>query len=122
MSEEAGLAGLRVLVVEDDYYLATDGKEALELAGAEVMGPTAKESEALRLAKSGMVDCAVLDINLGAGPSFSVAEALREQSIPFLFTTGYDAVSIPSAYRDVERLEKPVDEANLVEAVKRLRR
>ena len=121
MTEEAALAGLRVLVVEDDFYLATDGKEALEQAGAEVVGPTAKEAEALRLASSGTVDCAVVDINLGAGPSYAVAAALREQSIPFVFTTGYDAASIPEEYRDVQRLEKPIDDRDLIEAVKRLR-
>jgi DNA-binding response OmpR family regulator len=122
MTPSATLHGLRVLVVEDDFYLATDEQAALEAAGATVLGPTARAEEALRLADSARVDCAVVDINLGTGPGFSVAAALRERSIPFVFTTGYDAAAIPEEFRDVERLEKPVEDADLVAAVRRVRR
>lgn len=115
------LEGLRVLVVEDDFYLATDEQSALEEAGATVVGPAAKAEDALRLIDAQSVDCAVVDINLGEGPSFAFAAALREREIPFLFTTGYDAAAIPDEFRSVERLEKPIEDADLVAAVNRLR-
>ncbi|GJD82053.1 sensor histidine kinase [Methylobacterium gregans] len=38
MTGEPDLDGLRILVVEDDYYLATDTARALRGAGAEVIG------------------------------------------------------------------------------------
>jgi hypothetical protein len=40
MTNEADLRGHRILVVEDDYYLATDAARALRGAGAEVIGPS----------------------------------------------------------------------------------
>jgi CheY-like chemotaxis protein len=115
------LQALRILVVEDDYYLADDERSALEAAGATVVGPAARTEDALSLADGGEIDCAVVDINLGAGPSFTVAAALRARAIPFVFTTGYDAAAIPDEFRDVERLEKPIDDADLIAAVARLR-
>ena len=121
MTTPGSLHALRVLVVEDDYYLAHDEQSALETAGATVIGPVARTEDALSLAGGSEIDCAVVDINLGAGPSFAVAAALRARSIPFVFTTGYDAAVIPEAFQNVERLEKPIDDADLVAAVMRLR-
>ncbi|WP_244490516.1 hypothetical protein [Rhizobium sp. Root708] len=46
MTGQADLSGQRVLVVEDDYYLATDTARALKGAGAEVLGPCATEGAA----------------------------------------------------------------------------
>jgi DNA-binding response OmpR family regulator len=111
------LAGCSVLVVEDDYYLATDAQVALSRAGATVLGPSARADESLILLDQHHPDCAVLDINLGRGPSFELAKALRARSVPFLFVTGYDASVIPPEFADVERLEKPVNVARLVRSV-----
>ncbi len=122
MSSNISLDGLRVLIVEDDFYLATDGKAALEEAGALVVGPFARAEHALPLVDSAQVDCAIVDINLGQGPSYAVATALGQRGIPFLFTTGYDAASIPERFRSVPRLEKPIEELDLLRAVDKLRR
>ena len=111
------LAGYRVLVVEDDYYLATDAQSALTRAGAIVLGPAARADESVRLLARHRPDCAVLDINLGSGPSFDLAGILRERAVPFLFLTGYDASSIPPEFADVQRLEKPVSFLRLVRSV-----
>lgn len=111
------LAGCRVLVVEDDYYLATDAEVALKRAGAIVLGPSARTEDGLSLLAEQQPDCAVLDINLGSGPSFVLAEAMRSRSVPFLFVTGYDASAIPPEFADVERLEKPVNIGRLVKSV-----
>ena len=111
------LAGCSVLVVEDDYYLATDAQVALTRAGATVLGPSARSDESLTLIAQHRPDCAVIDINLGGGPSFDLAEALRARSVPFLFLTGYDASVIPPEFADVERLEKPVNVSRLISSV-----
>jgi hypothetical protein len=52
---------------------------------------------------------AILDINLGGAMVYPVADALRARGVPFIFATGYEAWSIPEAYSDVPRCEKPVD-------------
>jgi DNA-binding LytR/AlgR family response regulator len=82
-----------------------------------VLGPSARTDEGLSLLAEQRPDCAVLDINLGSGPSFALAEALRAQEIPFLFVTGYDATMIPPQFANVERLEKPISAARLLDSV-----
>lgn len=114
------LSGVRILVVEDDYYLAADAETALTSAGANVFGPCGDEASGLELAARQEVDCAVLDVNLGPGPSFRIARAMRERGIPFLFVTGYDRETIPSEFSDVQRLQKPYQEHDLLTAIGRL--
>jgi CheY-like chemotaxis protein len=99
MTASATLAGCSVLVVEDDYYLATDAQIALAKAGATVVGPSARTDEGLSLLDQRRPDCAVLDINLGSGPCFVLARELRTRSVPFVFVTGYDASIIPPGVR-----------------------
>jgi CRP-like cAMP-binding protein len=102
------LKGMRVLVVEDDYFLATDIQAALSTQGAEVVGPIADVRPALRtLSQSPGVDAAILDIDLRGDMAYPVALALEEQRIPFVFATGYTSGRIPSRFAAIRRLEKP---------------
>ncbi|MEA1835268.1 PAS domain S-box protein [Methylobacterium durans] len=117
MTGEADLTGHCVLVVEDDFYLATDAMRALQGAGAEVMGPCATDEDARAELKECRPDAVVLDINLGKGPSFKLAEHLKDNGIPFVFTTGYDQEVIPTEFKDVERLEKPLQLRQIVGAI-----
>ncbi|MBB5696139.1 response regulator [Muricoccus pecuniae] len=47
------LRGRRILVVEDEYFIAEEVREALERAGAEVVGPVPEVGEAMALAREG---------------------------------------------------------------------
>lgn len=120
MIDDQRLLGRRILVVEDDYYLAMDTEDWLRSAGAEVLGPVPDERAASDLLNDGKIDCAVLDINLGHGPSFVIAARLQETNIPFVLATGYDAAAVPRVFSDVPRLEKPFREHDLISAVQRL--
>ena len=111
------LAGRRVMVVEDLYYLAMDVKAALAEAGAHVVGPFPNGKAASKKLTEGAPDCAILDVNLGEGASYELARTLRSEGVPFLFFTGYDPGAIPVEFADVRRLEKPVETARLLEAV-----
>jgi CheY-like chemotaxis protein len=119
MTDEADLSGHRVLVVEDEYYLAADAARALGGAGAEVMGPCSTE-ESARAALEQRVDAVVLDINLGSGPTFKLAEMLKGHRIPFVFFTGYNQEVIPKGFAHVERLEKPVEPLQIVRAISKV--
>jgi DNA-binding response OmpR family regulator len=121
MSQDRALFGMRILVVEDDYYLATDERQMLQSAGADVVGPFGNAEEACRAVVSEELDCALVDINLGSGPCFAVARELRDRGIPFLFTTGYEATVIPDEFQDVERVEKPTSTRAIVVALSRMR-
>lgn len=112
--------GRCVLVIEDEFYVAMDTKNALQRAGIAVAGPCRTEGQVREEIARHRPDAAVIDINLGEGRSFALAHALREQKIPFVFFTGYDQASIPAQFSDVERVEKPADLSELVDAVSRL--
>ncbi|MEA2903335.1 MAG: hypothetical protein QOI12_722 [Alphaproteobacteria bacterium] len=115
-SGAASLKGRCLLVVEDEYLLAADLTASLESLGVEVVGPAASVEEALSLVenKGGRLDGAVLDINLRNERVYPVADVLTARGVPFVFTTGYDATAIPTAYACAPRCEKPVDKAQLV--------
>lgn len=104
------LAGRRVLLVEDDYFIAIDLKSGFEAGGAEVLGPVPSVGEALALiARTAAIDAAVLDINLQDELVYPVADALHARGVPFLFATGYDPVAVPSLHGAVALCQKPLD-------------
>lgn len=113
----APLAGLRVLVVEDDYFIADEICTTLRNGGAEVLGPSPDLEHGLDMVKSEHVDCAVLDINLHGALAFSLASELRKRGTPSIFATGYDQSVLPGAFSDSVRLEKPINLNELLRAV-----
>ncbi len=121
MSDHApiGVAGKRLLIVEDEYIIAADLAYLLEQAGAEVVGPAGTVADALILlqAEAGRLDGAVLDVNLRDERVYPVADALSASHIPFLFATGYDPEDMPAHYADVPRWRKPIDAAALVRTI-----
>jgi PAS domain S-box-containing protein len=100
---------LRVLLVEDEALVAMTIQESLTEFGFHVIGPVCTVSEAEAVAKDGQVDAAVLDINLGDGLVYSVAEILAARDVPFVFVTGYDAESVDSRFREIPVLQKPIE-------------
>jgi len=57
------LEDARVLVVEDEYFVAEEITRALEDRGAKVIGPAPTMADALTLISDGPLDAAILDIN-----------------------------------------------------------
>lgn len=119
-SSQPVLSGCRVLVIEDEYFLADDMAKMLRSLGAEVVGPVGGVEDALELFDSQPFNMAVLDINLKNKTIYPVADELRARAIPFIFVSGYDAVVIPEKYRDVALLRKPLDEAAVAKALNEL--
>jgi ActR/RegA family two-component response regulator len=112
------LAGRRVLIVEDDYFIAQDMQRSFEEVGAEVLGPVPSIEEALELiAATTDLEAVVLDINLHDGLSYPVADALQIRGMPFVFTTGYEKSALPACYAGVRHFEKPVDAAQIIGAL-----
>ncbi|EQB14790.1 MAG: hypothetical protein K0R64_3574 [Novosphingobium lindaniclasticum] len=111
----AELADVRVLIVEDEYLIALELAAALEDQGVAVIGPatTLAEAEALCRNTDG-IDGAILDIDLRGEPVYPLADALRDNAVPFLFSTGCDASQIPARFIDVPRCEKPAGSAEVL--------
>lgn len=104
------LAGRRVLVLEDEYFIADDLVRLLDQAGATVVGPFASVEAALTAVnEAGALDLGVLDVNVHGGRSYPVAEALRARGVPILFVTGYDSPTIDAAWADTPSCRKPFD-------------
>jgi CheY-like chemotaxis protein len=116
----ARLAGRRILVIEDEYFVASDLKRALLAEGAHVVGPTADAARGLALAKDDGIDAAILDVNLEGVDSYPIADALAQRGVPYLFVTGYDGWAMPEKYRDAPRLGKPFNDHAVADEVVRL--
>ncbi len=118
---ETRLSGARVLVVEDEYYLADDLSRSLVSVGAEVVGPVGSLAEAESKLEDGDFDFAVVDMNLRGDFCFSVAERLRSKGVPFVVATGYNQSSLPDSLKDVPRVEKPFTPGQVIELLGQMR-
>jgi PAS domain S-box-containing protein len=99
----------RVLLVEDEALVAMMIQDSLGEFGFQVIGPISTASDALAAARDSHFDAAVLDINLGDGLVYTVAEILAKRGVPFVFVTGYDAESIDGRFSGVPILQKPIE-------------
>jgi CheY-like chemotaxis protein len=110
-------AGKRILVAEDEFFVALVVEETLQSLGCTVLGPFSDLAEATEVATREQIDAAVLDINLHGEMVYPLAEYLDRHRIPFVFTTGYAAKDVPEQFRGVEHLGKPVSARTLKQAV-----
>lgn len=116
-SFNAPLGGFRVLVIEDEYFLADDIARALRALGGTVAGPVGETEDALNVLRDEVVHGAVVDLNLRGEMSLEVARTLRSKALPFVFTTGYARANIDAEFRDVLTWEKPIDVLGMAHAL-----
>ena len=115
---DLGLRNCRILVVEDEYYMAEELLQELTDAGALVIGPVASIERALIvLDPRSLPDGAILDVNLGGEPVFPLADALIARGVPFVFTTGYDPTTLPDRFAHVPICEKPINVGRITAAI-----
>ncbi|HEX8400233.1 MAG TPA: response regulator [Allosphingosinicella sp.] len=114
------LDGRRILIVEDEYYLADDLATELRRNGSGVIGPVATVAEAGRIVAGKDVDCVILDMNLRGEMSFSIADDLERAGIPFLIATGYNSASLPDRFNAVPRVEKPFEVGQVIASLEAL--
>lgn len=101
------LAGRRILVVEDEYFIADQIVTSLLELEADVLGPFATSSEAQREVADLTLDYALVDLNLGGDMSFGLVDMLMQRQVPVLLMTGYDQQHFPVKYRFLPLLQKP---------------
>ncbi len=111
----------RVLVVEDETMIAMLLEDMLDSLGYVPAGHAGTRTEATRLATNGEYDLALLDVNIGGGDVFPIAEILAGRGVPFLFCTGYGEVGLPKQWSDRPCLAKPFDIDQLEAALAALR-
>ena len=116
-----GLAGTRVLVVEDEALVSMLVEEYLDELGCEVVGVASRLEDALEKARALALDAAVLDVNLAGRLSYPVAELLRARGVPFVFATGYGLSGLPDELRGAPVLAKPFRQDQLAAALRQTR-
>jgi CheY-like chemotaxis protein len=109
MAREASLAGLRLLVVEDEAMVAMLLEEMLSDLGCIVVEVVGSVSGGLaRVGDAALdFDAAVLDVNLGGEKVYPVADKLAGKGVPFIFSTGYGLAGIAPDYARIPTLAKP---------------
>jgi CheY-like chemotaxis protein len=117
MSENQDIAGLRVLLIEDEVVIAMTAEDMLEEIGCVVAAQASTFNEALDTASRDDFDIALLDVNLNGVMSLPVARLLREQGKPFVFTTGYGNVGLEDEFGDVQVVSKPYTIRTLASAI-----
>ena len=95
--------------------------DVLPVLVAAVVGPASRLEEAVDLARTADLDCAVLDVNLGGQPIFPLADLLREKGAPFAFATGYGDAGLRDVDRGTPVLQKPFREGDLARVLGELR-
>ena len=113
MTSGDDLQGVRVLVVEDEAAISLLLEDMLLDFGCEVIGPAARLAAALDVVGRETIDLAILDVNVAGEPIYPVAEALAQQGVPFVFSTGYGSAGIKDVYRDRPVLQKPFAQHDL---------
>jgi len=115
---ERELAGLRVLVVEDEGPVAMLIEDMLEDLGCVLAGSAARVGEALELVAAGGFDFALLDMNLAGERIDPVAEALSSRGVPFAFASGYGRLGAPERMRRRPMLQKPFRSSDLAATIR----
>ncbi len=103
---------LRVLVVEDDFLAAERLCREIRAGGDTVVGPFADVHDAIQ--RVGLVQAAILDVQVQDETSFQVADSLIHHKIPFVFLTGYDPNAIPARFVRRHVYTKPSHAAPLL--------
>ena len=116
---DSTLKGVRVLVVEDSWQVASTMKSALEEVGMVVAKPAATLTAAKRLIANHTFDLAVVDINLKGEMSYDLIVRLRDRGVRVVVVSGYAAPgeSIPDA---AAVLQKPLSTVELVATLRQV--
>ncbi|KRA95196.1 hypothetical protein ASD83_20515 [Devosia sp. Root685] len=108
----------RILLVEDDPVIAIMLGEILHDLGHWVIGPCHTLEEGLVAVRSGGIDMAFLDFELGPDTdAVPIAQALAEQDVPFAFATGKDPHRVSSIYSGRPVIAKPVAPSEIEAAI-----
>ena len=107
----------RILVVEDEFFIAGHIAWLLEGDGNEVVGPVGSLEEATALASGEDLDAALLDLSIHGGPIDSVAAILTRRGVPFAFVTAHSREQLPENFRKALIVSKPFADEVLLSAV-----
>jgi DNA-binding response OmpR family regulator len=110
---------VRVLILEDDPFIALDLQTILEGEGHEIVGVFDSISEAREHLEDSF-DYALLDIDVVGGKSFGLASELYERHIPFAFVSASRPAEVPPGLRHAAFISKPFEERAVLSSIEQV--
>ena len=116
---------LKVLIVEDEFFIALDAEEKVRSLGHTVVGTAVSAEQAIQIAGEAQPDVVLMDIRL-VGPVDGIAAALEIRSrygIEAIFVTANtdpSTLARAESIRPVAVLQKPLTKARLAPQLARL--
>jgi CheY-like chemotaxis protein len=107
---------VRILILEDDPFIASDLQAILEDDGHEIVGVFDSLTETYEHLEDGF-DCALLDVDVVGGKSFGIAAVLAERDIPFVFVSASQPDDLPQSLRQVAFVPKPFEESAILQSI-----
>ncbi len=113
------LQGTRILVIEDEFLIATVIEDILRQAGAQEVIIAVNMQEAREALVERALDIAMIDIQLddGSDSGLTLGKLAMTRDIPFIFLTGYTGVVLPDGFTAAPVLTKPYIPRTLIEAL-----
>ena len=102
----SGTAAVRVLIVEDDPFVALDLECIVQEAFNAEVCVAGSVAEARAHARQA-VDFAFLDIDMPDGKIYEVAADLQQRGVPFAFVSGEQLACVPPRLRAAPFIAKP---------------
>ena len=111
---------MHALIVEDEYLIAQSLREMLETLGFKTFSFARSEDSAVSAAEGAAIDLITADVRLLPGDGVRAVEAIcKRRRIPVVFITGY-AEELQERAPEATVVQKPVQSAELAEAVRRV--
>jgi DNA-binding response OmpR family regulator len=103
------LRGRKLLLVEDDPWIAMELDDLIQTLGGKVLGPFSHVTQAVGCITREAVDGAVLDVRLNGEMTFTITDILMERGRAVLLVTGVAPESLPAKYRTLPTVRKPFE-------------
>lgn len=109
---------LRVLVAEDELIVGYDLCATVAEAGYEVEGPYDDLSSAMLAYQKNKPDVAILDVQLGDGIVYPLAEQMMAENVPVIFHSGQlTPREVAERFPAAQALSKPCPPAEVIATV-----
>ena len=114
---------LRVLVAEDELIVGHDLCDTVAEAGYLVEGPYDDLSSAMLAYQKSKPDIAILDVQLGDGIVYPLAEQMLAEDVPVIFHSGQlTPEEVGKRFPTAQALAKPCPPADVIHSVQRASR
>lgn len=119
MAERAApLAGRRVLIVENEAWIALGIEEEARRLGCSDIVLAFSRQQALDAMTTFRPDLAIVEVALtGTGMCYAIADALADRAIPFIVSSAYRADDLPDRHGQRPFVGKPMLSGDFARAV-----